>query len=376
MPHDDVLLFFVHVLLLASPLTGVCPYGFAWVDSPRGDLNHDGTLTSNAVPISSSAAAVQYEYEQFPNDASTGKVAQNGEGHFYSECSNKGLCDRALGECTCFDGYTGSSCQRTTCPNECSGHGVCRTVEEIAAAALTKRKVDSAGADNFWEGVTTATQYRLWDMDMAQSCVCDPGFTGPDCSRRQCPRGDDPLTHRSSDCGGYTCRVEKQELAFTAGVDDYISLKFTDWTGKVWTTEKFWFGITNGNCYKGAAATSAEKIALFKGKLEALPNGVLPQVTVTNSGNTFFVEFISKPGNLEMLEVYRSAAQTALAPTTACSAAPSTTATIVGITESIRGNEEESTCSNRGVCDYDTGLCKCFKGYTNDDCSQQNALAQ
>ena len=33
-------------------------------------------------------------------------------------------------------------------------------------------------------------------------------------------------------------------------------------------------------------------------------------------------------------------------------------------------------CSNRGTCDASTGICKCFKGYSSDNCSEQNMLAQ
>merc|ERR1712093_533484 len=29
-------------------------------------------------------------------------------------------------------------------------------------------------------------------------------------------------------------------------------------------------------------------------------------------------------------------------------------------------------CSNRGTCDAGTGVCKCFKGYSNDNCDTQN----
>ena len=32
-------------------------------------------------------------------------------------------------------------------------------------------------------------------------------------------------------------------------------------------------------------------------------------------------------------------------------------------------------CSNRGTCDSATGLCKCFKGYSHDNCNTQNMLA-
>jgi hypothetical protein len=32
-------------------------------------------------------------------------------------------------------------------------------------------------------------------------------------------------------------------------------------------------------------------------------------------------------------------------------------------------------CSNRGTCDASTGVCKCFKGYANDNCDKQNMLA-
>lgn len=34
-----------------------------------------------------------------------------------------------------------------------------------------------------------------------------------------------------------------------------------------------------------------------------------------------------------------------------------------------------SQCSNRGLCNHDSGLCECFHGYTNDDCSRQSSLA-
>merc|ERR1711968_5813 len=39
------------------------------------------------------------------------------------------------------------------------------------------------------------------------------------------------------------------------------------------------------------------------------------------------------------------------------------------------GTTENKECSGRGLCDETSGLCQCFKGYTDDDCSRQNALS-
>jgi hypothetical protein len=41
-----------------------------------------------------------------------------------------------------------------------------------------------------------------------------------------------------------------------------------------------------------------------------------------------------------------------------------------------KGTTEKKECSGRGLCDVGSGQCKCFAGYTMDDCSRQSALAK
>ncbi|CAM9905601.1 unnamed protein product, partial [Discosporangium mesarthrocarpum] len=100
-----------------------------------------------------------------------------------AECSNMGTCDRSTGTCFCREGFEGPACSRLSCANSCSGHGRCLSMSEAASG---------------WDGRTLVrpnVKYTsIWDADIIHGCVCDIGWMGYDCSQRECPRGDDPLT--------------------------------------------------------------------------------------------------------------------------------------------------------------------------------------
>ncbi len=131
----------------------------------------------------------------------TAGIVSTNTAHGYAECSNKGLCDRLVGQCECLPGYDGHACQRASCPSKsieklqnaskdkleskflfqngkvsstttssvftgsflttiqvdtCSGHGTCKSVEDLARE------------DN-------NNIYSLWDKDSSMACDCDPG---------------------------------------------------------------------------------------------------------------------------------------------------------------------------------------------------------
>lgn len=113
------------------------------------------------------------------------------------ECSDKGLCDRATGICSCFPGYSGSSCQRTSCPNDCSGHGTCRSNRDFAydwALAKTAQIHDDlADVSEKFEQVYFASYESAWDTAMHYGCLCDAGYRGASCAQVECPSYTDPL---------------------------------------------------------------------------------------------------------------------------------------------------------------------------------------
>lgn len=107
------------------------------------------------------------------------------------ECSNAGLCNRDTGVCQCFEPYTGDACQRTVCPYNCFNHGVCKPMSRLAT---------EEGIDDSVPGDGVGQTYANWDAEKLWGCVCDLGWTGPDCSLEMCAKGGDgndlsPMEH-------------------------------------------------------------------------------------------------------------------------------------------------------------------------------------
>merc|ERR1719502_1667298 len=242
-----------------------CYFGIAHVDSPKGDLNADGLVSGALTTVVTGSEVYPWgTTEQFPNTDAN-------EGHFYMECSNKGICDRKSGECDCFDGYTGTACARAACPNDCSGHGTCESIKELAEMRSfdtnehdvpTTRVAGSSAHHSYDASIEESYSYNLWDQDKTMGCKCDPVYYGADCSLKKCKYGVDPLFYDHEGVIRQTTVVHVGSSGTAkANLQGSFKIVFYDVFG-----EKY---VTKNIAARGATA-EAVKLAL-----QALPNGVI-----------------------------------------------------------------------------------------------------
>jgi hypothetical protein len=134
--------------------------------------------------------------------------------HAITECSGAGLCDRATGKCSCFDGFKGRACERFACPNDCNGKGRCLNIAQMAKEDTAFPLTSSTYSYGTYSTIETTT----WDQNRTHGCLCDSyswtvgldsgehqlsEYFGPGCTKRRCPSGNDPLTTADeTDCNG------------------------------------------------------------------------------------------------------------------------------------------------------------------------------
>jgi len=207
--------------------------------------------------------------------------------HYYMECANKGICDRTTGECACFDGYEGTACQRASCPNDCSGHGTCETIEELS----------NTDGDNV---------YKLWDRQATMGCSCDAGYAAADCSERSCKYGVDPL-YVDDTVGRHT----QVKLSITAAVAGKFAIVFFDVHGEDYETQPIDVPVGVARAGQGTlcAAIQTALVSLPNDVMKCNTKDVTLSACVTCSAvasahaYTVILGFPNNPGYLKPLEI-------------------------------------------------------------------------
>jgi hypothetical protein len=322
-----------------------CPYEFSWVDAPDKAGNH----------------------------------------HKYTECASKGICDRESGLCECFDGYEGKACQRTSCPNSCSGHGICAYIEDLEEAAGWNVNPTSYFSDDY-----PSHPYYYWDKTKTRGCQCDPEWFDVDCSKRMCPYGNDVMDHRLDLT--VTRLHQKQRITLTAlarssGLNDTtytegrtFALTFKSKMNETYTTQPIKLETMTGP--KKLQTERAIEYAL-----KSLPNRVIDSVTVKINDGFHDVKEYNKyiefefngehvQGTQNLLQLRNAECLDGCSPyITGLMLAPVQARQMgFNVSETQLADFNSFECGRRGKCDYDSGVCECFDGYTGLACNTVSAL--
>lgn len=346
--------------------------------------------------------------------------------HTLEECSSKGECDRDSGECKCFDGYTGKGCRRMKCDDDCSGHGRCKTLYDVAR-------------DMSWAG-----GYTGWDAHKIQQCTCDPGWEGISCSSRMCPKGDDPLTTGQVPTTIFlgTGRFAGAD-ASTPGTANRPGFQSADTTPVLVPGLEFVLEYTDSfnNKFYTSAISGVDTSAIeIEEALERLPSHAIPDITVTvvessttdgvspaeggtadqydatnfmniaisgtssvnmTATSTLFSITFNSPANSgpQALAVHTlgcavHGCQPLYHGTGYITGSGRSDSNVVGsgakiwsttgfsgtiapgsVTNTVVvGTTELATCANRGECDGSTGECECYPGYHGVACEAQSTV--
>jgi len=225
--------------------------------------------------------------------------------------------------------------------------------------------------------------YYGWDNHKTRGCVCDPEWGDVDCSKRMCPYGTDIMDHRDNMLLAQKYHTQKITFKLYGGAQaqdgNTFALTFKSKLNETFTTTPIvWSSPTGGS---DAANLFADLSRDVKTALEALPNGVVDQVTVSTYSTlasskltatmtiTFTGDNVQGKQNLLTVRNYLCG--------DGCTPKLSGLELIPGfsaIVEDVVADFNSYECGRRGKCNYDTGLCQCFAGYTGPACNTITAL--
>jgi len=305
--------------------------------------------------------------------------------HEYAECSARGVCDRTTGQCECFEGYEGQACHRTACPNDCSGHGRCKYLGDIPKYGSI---YDHDTATDYYQSMyLTAENYHGWDNLKTRGCVCDPGWLDVDCSKRICPHGNDPMTVRKNvNLPDYdqTQTMQFESYSQYANKGRTFSIIYMNKANETFNTMPIVFPEEIRYCHNF--------VIEIQNALYAIPTNAITKVTVAVDCESLVGSNYVTTINVTFTGANNEGPQHMLIPNTRTCSTPGCSPKQSGlnlVAEGLAGStfrfnstelvsaevaNESEECGNRGKCDYETGNCNCFQGYSGLACGTITAL--
>jgi len=297
-----------------------------------------------------------------------------GNRHKYAECANRGICDRDSGECQCFPGYEGRGCGRTVCPNDCSGHGYCSYIENMPYKVVPQ---DYQRSEFIFQDPYTFGYFQ-WDKTKTRGCVCDPQYGDVDCSKRICPFATDIMDHRDD-----LTRAQKYQVQTLKFITDAkqslegqtFALTFKSRLNETFTTIPIVWTLKTGfhnmildieYALQGLPNNVIDNVVV-QGKVDTAESGIgigAATINITFTGNN-----VQGPQNLITVRSYEC--KDGCTPKiSGLTLVPKSQ----NVTELQLSDFNSYECGRRGKCDYASGLCQCFAGYTGAACNVITSL--
>lgn len=317
----------------------------------------------------------------------------------YLECSGKGKCDRDTGICQCYSGYEGTACQRMSCPNGCSGHGICLASSHLDINTHTPGQI-------YYDFILSKDESSKsnWDNDQSYACVCDKEYTGYDCSMKKCPTGYIETSNcmaQSLSQQGISWEVEDTTAGSTElGNACLAYLEYTDMYDRKYYSDRFCVDCQNGNSDK----CKSQNVFGWEEALLRLPVGTIdikPENILLNDTSVIIIFNNQQTGRQHQIkilthEILQSEEMNLYMGVSSSSGYHGMTLEQLYIkdTETATDNDEylfsplitksitylnedslpPTVCSRNGICDYTTGICECFTGFYGIACTEQAAL--
>lgn len=215
----------------------------------------------------------------------------------------------------------------------------------------------------------SAASYRLWDGKHGAGCKCDPGFGGHDCSERRCEgsvRGSDGLSEGCPGAAGQSACMLVHTVTLTASPSTPLVVRLREpLPGEAererggahrWRTQRAVVVLATDALSGLHPQDSAAMVraALLRQLTGAVASRIDVEGTYTADGGQSLA--IMLPGASSRTEV-RVSAVSARGPMRVQA-------------QSTAGGSGHGVveCGDRGVCDRESGMCRCFGGYGGVAC--------